>query len=149
MIAFDPTSPGTFKDSVTVHSSDPKHASTKVSLVGDGLSGAIALPKSETFPPTPHGTTASKTLMFTNTGKGVLTGSVGSFTGSVFTVTGVSSDLGTTAGAFQIAPNQMLSVTVTFTPPSASRRSFTATLSIIENLKRATTVNIKFLGEGT
>ena len=109
----------------------------------------LALPKTETFPPIMHGTTATETFRFTNTGAGVLTGSVGSFAGSVFKVTGVSSSLGTTTGAFQVAPSQALSVMVTFTPPSASRRSFTATLSIIENLKRATTVNIKFLGEGT
>ncbi len=148
-MAFDPTSPGTFKDSVTVHSSDPKHASTKVSLVGNGLSGMLALPKTETFPAIMHGTTATETFRFTNTGAGVLTGSVGSFAGSVFKVTGVSSSLGSTASAFQVAPSQALSVTVSFTPTSASSRVIKDTLPIVENLKRMTTVKIGFTGKGT
>jgi hypothetical protein len=123
-VAFAPTSTGSLAGSVTVVSNATNSPAT-ISLTGTGIQPQISVtPSSVSFGSVTVGATGTQTLTIRNAGTATLTVSQASLTGSGFTSSGLTLPL-------SVAPGASSSITVGFTPTSAS--TFSGSLTFISN----------------
>jgi len=131
-VEFAPTAAGGAAENLNLMSSDPRHPTFAVALVGRGAGGhlMVNLPAPEppatlpmlAFGAIPKNTTLAQRFSVSNTGLGVLTGSVDAFAGgSPFSLT-------RGGGAFTLLPGQDLRIGVQFAPTAAGKASATLTI---------------------
>ena len=132
-IEFTPAAAGRAVENLNLISSDPRHPTFTVALAGRGAGGHLTVNLQAPSPPATLGTLVfgaipenmalARRFSTTNTGLGVLTGSVDAFAGgSPFSLT-----LG--GGAFTLLPGQNLKIGVRFAPTAAGKASGTLTIT--------------------
>lgn len=150
-IQFAPTVIGKATGTLDIASTDPHlpNHTFKVTLIGHGAGGHLIVNLPAPIPPAtmptlgfgavPKNTMHTKTFTVTNSGRGVLNGSVGAFAiGSPFLVT-------QNPGPFTLQPGKILKIGVQFAPTTKGRAS--ATL-VITNTAPGTPVTVKVVVAG-
>ena len=139
-LGFAPTVTGHQQETLTLHSSDPKHPTVLVTLSGKGRPGEPSVPMdSLSFGHVGIGVAPNaRTIKLTNSGLGRLTGTVGTL-GAPFTVT-------VGAGAFDLLPGQKWTVTVQFAPVAVVHSA--TTLVITTDDPAIPVVNLEVSGTG-
>jgi hypothetical protein len=150
-IEFTPAALGRTAENLNLVSSDPLHPTFAVALAGRGAGGHLTVNLPASAPPStqptlafgaiPENTTLALGFSATNTGLGVLAGSVGAFAGgSPFSLT-------RGGGAFTLLPGQKLRIGVQFAPTATGKAS--AKLVITNNAPGAPpSVSIAVMGRG-
>jgi len=140
VIFFRPITTGLASQQLVIQSSDAENPSAIVTVSGTGAGGHLSAPKSISFPNTTVGSSASKKLMLKNTGKGMLSGSVGSLA-PPFTVTAGGGSFG------PLKPKAAATITITFQPQGKGATT-PQTLSISTDPPTAGVVNVPVMGTG-
>jgi len=141
-VSFNPSTTGTFNDSLTIISDDATNPSGMIYLTGSGINSSLSIsPSSLDFGDVPVATTVNKTITLANGGsasvsiyKYVLTSTYPSFAV-------VDSSKHTVAG------HDSAHVTLSFHPLAAG--PFTATLTLTTNDNSSPTRTINITGRGT
>jgi NHL repeat len=125
-VQFTPTAPGPTPSLLTITSNDPNHPSVNLPIGGKGVGGHLVidlpLPTLFAFGHVVQGTVLFKRFAITNSGLGMLSGSVGALS-SPFSVT-------RGAGAFTLRPGQSTTVGVRFAPTVKGKATSTLTITI-------------------
>jgi hypothetical protein len=120
-IGLNPSAVGTFAQSLSITSSDPKHPSVIVAITGTVQPGKLAAPHKIALA-AKTGSNTTKTVMLRNSGRGMLSGSVATMTpGSSLSLVGGPI-------AFTLAPGKTQPITIRFAP--ASRGVVSANLAV-------------------
>jgi hypothetical protein len=150
-IAFAPSAAGRSAENLNLATSDPRHPTFAVQLFGRGAGGHLTVNLPAPAPPATvptlafgairRNTTLALGFSASNTGLGVLTGSVGALTGgSPFSLT-------RGGGAFSLLPGQKLKIGVQFAPTATGKAN--ATLVISDDAPGAPpSVSIAVMGRG-
>ena len=137
-VAFQPAATGAATGSVSI-GSNAANSPLSIPLSGTGVASILTLsasPSTMAFGNVTVDTTATQTDQVTNTGNAPVSITTVSATGTGFSVSGGSNTT--------LAPNQSVTVTVSFNPQAAGSAS--GTLSIASN---APTLNVALSGTGT
>jgi fibronectin type 3 domain-containing protein len=137
-ISFQPTAAGTASGNVSI-SSNAGNSPLSIPLSGTGVASILTLsanPASLAFGNVTVGATATQNDQITNTGNATVDITTVSATGTGFSVTGGSNTV--------LAPNQSVTVTVSFNPQTAGSPSGSVAVS-----SNAPTINISLSGTGT
>jgi hypothetical protein len=111
-IALNPAAVGTFTESLPVSSGDPKHPQASITISGTVEPGKLAAPSKIALVAKP-GSTATKTVILRNSGKGMLSGTVAAMEpGSALTLMGGQI-------TFTLAPHATQPITIQFAPAGA------------------------------
>jgi hypothetical protein len=120
-IGLNPGAVGTFAQSLSITSSDPKHPSVSVAITGNVEPGKLAAPHKIALA-AKTGSNTTRTVMLRNSGRGMLSGSVATMSpGSSLSLVGGPI-------AFTLAPGQTQPITIQFAP--ASRGVVSANLAV-------------------
>ena len=136
-VSFQPTTTGAASGSISI-SSNAGNSPLSIPLTGTGVAAILTLsanPASLAFGNVTVGTTATQNVQFTNTGNAAVDIAAVSATGTGFSVTGGSNTI--------LAPNQSVTVTLSFNPQTAVQLS--GNLSVLSN---ASALNIPLSGTG-
>ena len=111
-IGLNPAAVGTFSQSLPIISSDPKHPQTSIIVGGTVEPGKLAAPRKIALV-AKAGSTATKTVVLRNSGKGMLSGTVEAMNpGSTLTLMGGPI-------TFTLAPHATQAITIQFAPAGA------------------------------
>ena len=141
-VKFAPTTTGSFTGSVSV-SSNASNAAPAVTLSGSATAASTFLlsasPTTLSFGSVVEGTSTSKTVALSNTGTGSLSITAANFTGTGFSLSGVSLPITLAAGKTQNA-------TISFSPESSGAAS--GTVSFVSNATNSP-ATVALSGSGT
>jgi hypothetical protein len=141
-VTFSPTAVGTENGNITITSDDPDSPTTNVTLTGEGYQtnpNIVVTPTSLAFGNVTVNTSSNLSLKIKNTGDANLSITNIVSGNSVFTFSG-----GTT---YTIAPNDSVSLTVTFSPTALT--TYNSNLTITSNDPNQGTLNVALSGTGT
>jgi len=137
-VSFQPTATGAVTGNISI-SSNVSNSPLSVPLTGTGVAATLTLsanPASLAFGNVTVGTTTTQNDQLTNTGNAPVNITTVSASGTGFSVTGGSNTI--------LAPNQSVTVMVSFNPQAAGSASGTITVS-----SNAPALNISLSGTGT
>jgi len=141
-VSFNPTSTGTFNDSLTIISDDATSPSGVIYLTGSGINSSLSIsPSSVDFGDVPVGTTTNKVITLSNGGSASVSIFKYALTSAYNAFAVVDSSKHTVAG------HDSAHVTLSFHPIAAG--PFTATLTLTTNDNSSPTRTINIVGRGT
>lgn len=142
VVTFSPTATGSASGNISLTSNDPVHPTMNVPLSGTGsttTSGQLsASPASLAFGTLATGTSASKSILLTNTGNAAVKISTVSAQGNGYTVSGVTTPA-------TVNPSQSVTLTTKFAPAAAG--SVTGSVTILSDAANST-LSIPLSGTG-
>ncbi len=133
VVTFSPTTAGSATGNISLTSNDPTNPSINIALTGTGSTAASgqlsANPTSLSFGTVAAGSSASKTIVLTNTGNAAVNISSVAVQGAGFTVSGVTTPA-------TVKSSQSVTLTAQFAPSTAG--SATGTVTILSNAANST-----------